>query len=204
MPKATVIIPPTWPHSHIPTYTYDEYGDLEVSNFMCCECEYFGSNCKCIDHKYVHFSRPYFSCDVLREHHPICRQFKCSWDKYPAGCLEWDALGGFDEWYRLWIKQWHYNRNPPWSIIALIRAINTLDAEHDISKDRKFSDDRYYVSYDDFLDCNIMKDDGIHCLNYMHIEKSRNPKDVTGYKWVSEGSGLWIPWEDNKYICTKE
>lgn len=43
-----------------------------------------------------------------------------------------------------------------------------------------------------------MKDEGIYCLDYAHIEVSR--KSVTGYKWVHEDSGLWIPWEDNKYI----
>ena len=30
------------------------------------------------------------------------------------------------------------------------------------------------------------------------IEISRS--SPIGYKWVSEGSGLWIPWQDDKYM----
>ena len=146
-----VNIPDNWPYEHIPTWEYDEYGDIEVSHFMCCHCEYFGNMCKCINHNYVHFARPWFSCDILREHHDICNNFKPSWDYYPAGCIEWDALGGFDEWYRLYIKQYCYNRNPPLTTISLHRAIKILDAEHDKVKHREFCDDVYIVSYNDFL-----------------------------------------------------
>lgn len=199
--KVEIHIPSDWPFEHIPTWEYDEDGDLEVANFMCRTCVYFGSRCKCINHDYVHFSRPWFSCDVMRENHIICKQFKPSWALFPAGCLEWNALGGFDEWHRLWRKQWHYGRDQPWAKIGLIRAINTLDAEHDRAKDREFSDDIYYVSYEDFLNCQIMQKDGIHCLDFEHIEISRN--SPIGYKWVNEGPGLWIPWEKNMYISKK-
>lgn len=198
--RIEVIIPSDWPFEHIPTYGYDEDGDLEVDNFTCQECKFFGDKCKCIDHNYVHFSRPWFSCDKLREHHTICRAFEPDFSKYPAGCLEWDAIGSFDEWHKIWRKQWHYNRNPPWAFISLQRAILVNDKEHDKAKDREPTDDYYLVTYEDFLNCHIMQKDGIRCANFCHIEISRNPKDVTGYKWVSEGPGLWIPWENNKYI----
>ena len=184
-------IPPDWPYSHIPTWEYDEDGDIEVSNYACGECEYHGNKCKCIDHAYLHFARPYFSCDRLTSHHSICKSFKCDPLKYPAGCLEWDALGSFDKWYKIWIKQWHYNRNPPWPKIGLNRANQIEGREH--------SDNVYYVSYKDFLNCNIMKNEGIHCLDYIHIERTREKKYPTGYKWVHEGSGIWIPWENNRY-----
>lgn len=204
MNRIEIQIPDNWPFEHIPTWEYDEDGDLEVSNFMCHECEYFGNNCKCIDHRYVYFSRPWFSSDKLRENHSICKAFKPDTCRCPAACLEWDALGGFDEWYRIWRKQWHYNRPEPWTVISLQRAIMDIDEEHDISKDREFSDDYYTISYQDFLNCRIMREDGIHCLDFCHIEKSRNPKDVTGYKWVHEGPGIWVPWQNNKYIKTLE
>ena len=183
-------IPADWPHSHIPTWEYDADGDIEVSNFMCGECLYHGSQCKCIDHKLVHFFRPYFSCDVTTARHTICKQFVPHPGLYPAGCLEWDALGGFDEWYRIWRKQWHYNRAQPWSKLALIGASHPKGREH--------SDDRYFVSYADFLNCNIMHEDGIRCIDYSHIEIARNTP--IGYKWVSEGPGIWMPWNNNKYI----
>lgn len=198
--KIEVHIPKDWSHPHIPTFEYDEDGDLEVSNFMCQHCKFFGSQCKCIDHQFVLFSRPWFSCDKLRERHTICKAFMPHSERYPAGCLEWNALGGFDEWHKLWRKQWHYNRKAPWSVISLQRAIHENDDEHDIAKDRGFSDDYYIVPYQDFIDCAIMREDGIHCLNFYHIEYSRNPKDVTGYKWVPEGPGIWVPWEHNRYI----
>lgn len=201
--KVQVHIPDDWPFEHIPTWEYDNDGDLEVTNYTCGECEYFGKNCKCIDHNYVHFFRPWFKCDELTSWHSICKQFKPSWHKFPAGYLEWDAIGGFDEWHRIWRKQWHYNRNQPWSVIPLIRANMVLDKEHDKAKNREFGDDVYYVSYEDFINCNIMQKDGIRCLDFQHIEISRKPKDITGYKWVSEGPGFWIPWEDNKYDTSR-
>ena len=188
----TPIIPPDWPFSHIPTWEYDEDGVLEVANFTCIECKYFGDKCKCIDHKYVLFHRPWFSSDRLREHHPICRSFEPDSAKYPAAYLEWDALGGFDKWYELWCKQWHNNHIPPYATVPLIRASQVEGREH--------CDDVYSVPYDVFLNCDIIKEDGIHCVDYRHIERSRNPRDITGYKWVHEGLGLWIPWENNKYL----
>lgn len=191
-------IPADWPHPHIPTWEYDEDGDIEVSNFICGVCLYHGSQCKCIDHKWVHFVRPYFKCDQLTSWHSICKGFAPHPGLYPAGCLEWDALGGFDEWYRIWRKQWHYNRAQPWGKVGLIRANMTLDEEHDVAKNREFSDDVYYVSYTDFLNCNIMNEDGIHCIDYSHIEIARNTP--IGYKWVHEGPGIWVPWDNNKYI----
>lgn len=196
--KIKVRIPDDWSFEHIPIWEYDEDGDLEVSNFMCRTCEYFGGKCKCINHNYVHFHRPWFSCDVMRENHTICKQFKPLWDLSPAGCLEWEALGGFDEWYRIWRKQWHYNKDQPWTKVPLIRAVKELDEEHDRAKDREFCDDVYYVPYEDFLNCDIMQKDGIHCLDFQHIEIDR--KSPLGYSWVSEGPGLWIPWEKNRYI----
>lgn len=185
-------IPADWPYKHIPSWEYDDDGDIEVSNFMCGECIHHHA-CKCIDHKWVHFFRPYFSCDVGTSRHTICKAFEPHPKLYPAGCLEWDALGGFDEWYRVWRKQWHYNRAQPWNYIALISANH--------SKNREHSDDRYLIPYDDFINCNIMRADGIHCINYMHIEISRS--SPIGYKWVCEGPGIWMPWDNNRYDVTK-
>ena len=181
-------IPVDWPYEHIPSWDYDDDGNIEVSNYTCGECLYHG-NCKCIDHKWLHFFRPYFSCDVGTARHTICKAFTPHPDLYPAGCLEWDYLGGFDAWYRLWTKQWHFGRNPPWAKVPLIRASKTEGREH--------SDDRYYVPYHDFVNCQIMRDDGIHCLDFAHIERSRS--NPIGYKWVHEGPGVWVPWAGDRY-----
>ena len=180
-------IPPDWPYEHIPVFEYDEDGEPEVDNLCCGLCAH--KECKCIDHKWVHFGRPWFSSDVLTEHHTICGAFEFDEHLYPAGKLIWDAVGGFWGWQRLWRKQWHN----PWyqPRVTLIRA-NQVEG-------REFGDDVYIVSYDDFMNCDIMRPEGIRCLNYRHIERSRNPKDVTGYKWISEGHGLWVPWEENRY-----
>lgn len=189
-----LIIPSDWPFEHIPVPTYDEDGELEVDNFTCGLCKYSGEKCKCINHKYIHFFRPWFSCDVYTWHHTICRQFALNTPLYPYGGLEWDFIGGFDEWLRLWRKQWHprkdYALYSP--SVSLIRAKQV--------ENREFSDDVYVVSFNDFINCNIIKDDGIHCISYRHIERSRDPKNVTGYKWVYEGAGIWVPWDNNRYI----
>ena len=180
-----VQVPADWNYPYIPFFTYDEDGEPEVDNLECKLCAH--NECKCIDHKWMHFARPWFSSDVLTTHHTICRAFLFNEQLYPAGYLIWKAVGGFDGWHRLWVKQWH---SSPLGIeykprIPLIRA-NQVEG-------REFSDDVYIVSYDDFLTCNIVRNDGIHCLDYRHIERSRNQKDVTGYKWVYEGPGIWIP-----------
>lgn len=185
-----ITIPENWPFEHIPTWEYDENGDIEVSNFMCGECvHHHKGECKCLDHKWVHFFRPYFSCDVGTARHTICREFIPHPALYPAGCVEWDYLGVFDGWYRLWVKQWHHGHNPPWTKVPLIRASHTEGREH--------SDNCYYVSYDDFVNCNIMRDDGIRCLGYSHIERTRN--NPIGYMWVHEGPGVWVPWDGDRY-----
>lgn len=193
MKKHIPVIPSDWPFEHIPSWEYDEDGELEVSNFTCGNCKYIGSKCKCIDHNYMHFARPWFSCDVTTAHHTICRYFEIDEKLHPAGKIEWDALGDFDEWLRLWRKQWHPRRDSVYSPECLLIRANQFNG-------REFSDDVYAVAYDDFMRCHIMKPEGVHCLYYRHIERSRNPKDVTGYKWVHEGPGIWTPWEDNRYI----
>lgn len=181
-------IPPDWPFEHLPVFEYDEDGEPEVDNLECRLCAH--KKCKCIDHDYVHFFRPWFSCDVLTSHHTICRAFEFNAPLYPAGKLIWDAVGGFDEWQCLWRKQWHPRLRDVYTPrVSLIRA-NQVE-------DREFSDDVYIVSYDDFVNCNIMRHEGIHCLNYRHIERSR--KSPIGYKWINEGPGLWVPWEENRY-----
>ena len=183
-------VPADWPFGHIPVFTYDEDGEPEVDNLECGLCAH--KECQCIDHKWVHFFRPWFSSDVLTSHHTICSAFLFNEKAYPAGKLIWDAVGGFDEWQHLWRKQWHPRTHSEYSPrVALIRA-NQIEG-------REFGDDMYFVSYEDFVNCNIVREDGVHCLDYHHIERSRNPKDVTGYKWVSEGPGIWVPWEDNRY-----
>lgn len=185
----TITIPADWSYEYIPTWEYDKNGDLEVSNFMCGECQHHNKGaCPCIDHRWAHFHRPYFSCDVTTSQHTICRQFV---PIYPALKLEWDFLGGFDEWLRLWRKQWHPRKGQDYAPnIPLIQASRAEGREH--------SDDVYTVPYDDFINCTIMRTEGIHCLDYTHIEMAR--KSVLGYKWVHEGPGLWIPWENDKYI----
>ena len=193
MKHALPVIPANWPFEHIPTWELDKDGELEVDNLTCRTCEHHGKQCKCIDHDHVHFFRPYFSCDVGTADHTICRAYKPSKTLYPAGYIAWEFLGGFDEWQRLWRKQWHPRRDHDYSPqVCLIRA-HTTD-------DRSFSDDRYIVSYDDFVNCRIMQPDGIHCLNYIHIERTRDQRFVTGYKWVYEGPGIWRPWNDNTYL----
>lgn len=184
-----IIVPADCPYEHIPSFTYDEDGEPEVDNLECRLCAH--KECKCINHKYVHFFRPWFSSDVLTQHHTICSAFEFDECRYPAGKLIWDAIGGFWEWQRLWRKQWHDSsaRKEYKPSVPLIRSKQVDNREH--------SDDVYFVSYDDFVNCRIMRPEGIHCLNYRHIEISR--QSPIGYKWVNEGPGLWIPWEDNIY-----
>lgn len=156
---------------------YNNCSCIEISNLTCDHCKYCGMNCKCIDHNVVHFSRPWFSCDVYTGKHTICSSFDpVSYFKYVID--EWQEVGGFWNWQRLWKEQWHNGRLP--QSIALILAKPR--------QGREFSDDRYYVSYDDFVYCNIMKEDGIHFYDYAHIEKSR--KSPIGYIWIHEGPGI--------------
>ena len=149
----------------------------EVSNIMCGHCKYCGSACKCIDHSKVHFFRPYFSCDVMTQHHSICSAFEPN-NAAPAIVYEWAVLGGFEAWHKLFIEQWHNGKAP--KTVSLILAKTPEGREH--------SDNRYAVPYDDFINCRIMRDDGIHYQTYEHIEISR--KSPTGYKWVKDGPGI--------------
>lgn len=158
----------------------------EVDNLTCDHCRFHGSQCKCIDHRLVHFSRPWFSCDVMTGKHTICSAFEPV-TYYPALVREWHEVGGFDRWHKLWIDQWHHGRIP-FQTCALILAKRPKPG-------REFSDDRYYVSYQDFVDCNIMRPDGIHYLDYAHIEQSR--KSPIGYIWKHDGPGI-LRYEDMK------
>ena len=153
--------------------------EFEVSNFMCGACKYFGKSCKCIDHSQIHFSRPYFSCDEFTAHHTICRAFE-PLEIYKALYVEWwFVLGGFDRWQQLWSEQWHNGKLP--RTVSIIRAGKPPEG-------REFSDDRYEVPYENFVNCQIMKPDGIHYLRYSHIERTRS--SPIGYKWVHEGPGI--------------
>ena len=157
----------------------DPREDFEVTNFMCGDCRYRCEACQCIDHKQVHFSRPYFSCDPFTAHHTICSAFEPV-DYYPALWFEWHyVLGGFERWHKLWLDQWH-NGKPP-RTVSLIRAGRPPEG-------REFGDDRWIVPYEDFVNCQIMKPDGIHYLDYVHIERTR--KNPIGYEWIHEGPGI--------------
>lgn len=150
----------------------------EVDNYTCGECRYHSSECHCINHSLIHFCRPWFSSDIMTAHHAICSEFSpCP--HYPAIYFDWHENGGWDGWYPLYIEQWR-NGKPP-KTIALIKAGKP-------PKGREFSDDRYYVPYDDFINCRIMKPDGIHYVDYAHIEISRS--SPTGYIWKYEGPGI--------------
>lgn len=157
---------------------------IEVSNLTCDRCRNWTvreneCRCACIDHNVVHFHRPWFSSDVMTGHHTICSAFEpVSW---ALGTLrEWDEVGGFKGWYPLWIEQWHWGR-VPYKTVSLIKAGAPPEG-------REIQDDVYSVPYEDFLNCNIMRPDGIHYVEYKHIERSR--KSPIGYKWVSEGPGI--------------
>ena len=151
---------------------------IEVSNFRCGSCKYFGKNCKCIDHSKVHFSRSCFSCDEYTAHHPICSAFEPV-EIYSALVKEWEELGGFDGWYPLYFEQW-LNKKRPYTI-GIILTKPTKEG-------REVTDDIWEVHYDDFIKCNIMREDGIHYRYYRHIERSR--KSVIGYTWIEEGEGI--------------
>ena len=151
---------------------------MEVSNFRCGSCKYFGKSCKCIDHSKVHFVRSCFSCDEYTAHHPICSAFEPV-EIYSALCDEWKQLGGFNGWYPLYVEQWHNGKAPKTTGIIL---------PNPTKEGRTVTDDVWDVPYDDFINCRIMRDDGIHYIKYRHIEKTRS--SVTGYKWVEESEGI--------------
>lgn len=151
---------------------------IEVSNFRCGSCVYFGKDCKCIDHSKVHFARSCFSCDEYTAHHPICSAFEPV-KHYSALYDEWQQLGGFNGWYPLYVEQWLDGRLP--RTIGIILAKPTKEG-------RTVTDDIWDVPYNDFINCRIMHDDGIHYVKYRHIEKSRS--SVIGYKWIEEEGGI--------------
>lgn len=164
--------------------TIKKRSEIEVSNLTCDHCRWWsaresGSHCKCIDHNVVHFHRPWFSCDVMTGKHTICSAFEPI-TYYPAVLREWEEAGGFEGWYPLWIKQWHFGRVPH-RTISLIKAGSPPAG-------REIQDDVYTVPYEDFLNCNIMKPDGIHYLDHAHIERSH--KNPIGYIWVHDGPGI--------------
>ncbi len=154
----------------------------ETSFLSCRNCAFNGINCKCINHRYVHFFRPWFSCDRFTGHHSICSAFQPN-KLSPAITTEWEHFEGFSNWYPVWLKQWHDGKMPKVECLILTKP----------KKGREFSDDRYYIPYLDFLNCNIMRPDGIHYTDYSHIEQSR--KSVTGYAWKHEGPGI-LRYED--------
>lgn len=151
---------------------------VEVTNLQCGSCKYHGEKCKCIDHTKVHFARSCFSCDDITLHHPICSKFEPI-EIFSAIVREWKELGGYNGWYPLYVEQW-LNGNKPYTMgIILIKPLK---------EGREVFDDVWEVPYKDFLNCQIMRDDGIHYVKYRHIERSR--KSVTGYAWIEEGEGI--------------
>ena len=152
--------------------------EIEVSNLMCRHCQFFGSKCRCIDHTKIHFCRPYFSCDILTAHHTICGAFQPDAKAAPHVDYEWRLIGGFDEWHRLYIKQWR-NGNE-------IKHISIIPAH--TKKGADCSDNYYLVPYDDFVRCQIMQPDGIHYINHRYIKMSRS--SPIGYIWIDEGPGI--------------
>jgi hypothetical protein len=111
--------------------------------------------------------------------HTICSAFEPV-AYYPAVLREWEEVGGFEGWYPLWIKQWHFGRVPH-KTVSLIKAGSPPAG-------REIQDDVYTMPYEDFLNCNIMQPDGIHYLDHAHIERSR--KNPIGYIWVHDGPGI--------------
>ena len=157
---------------------------IEVSNFRCGTCKYFGKDCKCIDHTKVHFARSCFSCDEYTANHPICSAFEPK-EMYPALYKEWSDLGGFAGWYPLYVEQWLDGRKPYTIGIIMLKPVK---------EGREVTDDVWEVPYADFINCRIMRKDGIHYSHYRHIERCRD--SVTGYKWIEDGEGILNVWED--------
>ena len=151
---------------------------VEVSRFSCGDCKYHGDNCKCIDHTKVHFARSCFSCDEYTANHIPCYAYECV-SYFPALRQEWEKIGNFWKWHELFITQWHNGKKPKTIDIILTRPTK---------EGREVFDDVWEVAYDDFLNCNIIKDNKIHYINYRHIEKTR--KTPTGYHWINEGEGV--------------
>lgn len=87
--------------------------NIEVSNLRCRDCKFYKPNaeldniesiCKRIDHKKIRFAVPWFKsydCD----HGCICSDFKPK-EWLVATCNEWEQVGGFDNWWSLWVEQW--------------------------------------------------------------------------------------------------
>ena len=115
----------------------------DVSNITCRCCRYFGKGCRCIDHRYVHFTRSCFSSDIFTGHHTICKMFSPHRQLVPAIAYEWDILGGFTGWHPLYLKQWRYGKLD--KVAGLIRA-KTIEGRHP-------TDDVYVVPFEDFLNC---------------------------------------------------
>lgn len=149
----------------------------EAPRFECGECEFAGSKCKCIDHTKIHFSRSCFSCDTYTAHHMICSAFKPN-KAYKGVVTEWDAFDGFDEWHRLFIKQWHNGKAPKY--VGIIRTEPTKEG-------REVTDDIWDVPYEAFINCKIITNGEIHYERYRHIEIKRSTP--TGYIWMIDGKG---------------
>ena len=108
-----------------------------------------------------------------------CSAFEPVARSAPAIFREWYMNGGWDGWYPLFIEQWCNGVTP--RTVTLIKAGKPPEG-------REFSDDRYYVPYSDFINCRIMQPDGIHYVDYAHIERSRS--SPIGYIWKHEGPGI--------------
>lgn len=148
----------------------------DVDLLTCGCCKFIGEACKCINHKYVHFCRSCFSCDVMTRSHPICCKFEPV-PYYPAIVKEWQSIGGFDAWYRL---RYSDGDMPP-KEVSLISASKPAEG-------REATDDKYIVPWKDFVSCHIMRPEGIHYLKYLHIKRTRS--SPIGYQWIVEGPGL--------------
>lgn len=154
--------------------------EREVSNLRCRDCKYYlvtadqrmtKSRCKRLDHKKIKFAVPWFKfydCDFGT----ICSDFKPN-KHFPAIKQEWEELGGFENWWPLWVKQW-------------LPYQNTDKLVYFVLNDNE--DVRYGVRLLDYVYGNLFREDGkfnaVEKEYYVRHKKSE--KHPTGYELVHE------------------
>lgn len=150
---------------------------MDVDNLRCSECKFYRvdadrneSLCKRIDHKRVKFAVPWFKsydCD----HGCICSDFEPV-EYYPAMYKNWHDIGGFINWWPLFVDQWLPYKNTE------VLTYFTINDDTSI---------RYGVKLMDFVNGTMFKNGKLMAVEKMYVKHhKRSPKHPTGYEIVKE------------------